>query len=69
MRVGQEKSTNSNRKSKCPLQTCTRFEAIQSKENNQMLGDGDYIMLWINLPAHPAGAMPTGPDGSGMLTA
>lgn len=23
LRIGQEKSTNSNRKSKCPLQTCT----------------------------------------------
>lgn len=49
LRIGQEKSTNSNRKSKCPLQTCTRYEAIQRKEKNQMLDDGDYIILWINL--------------------
>lgn len=34
LRIGQEKSTNSNRKSKCPLQTCTRYEAIQHKEKN-----------------------------------
>lgn len=34
LRIRQEKSTNSNRKSKCPLQTCTRYEAIQSKEKN-----------------------------------
>lgn len=49
LRIGQEKSTNSNRKSKCPLQTCTRYEAIQRKEKNQTLDDGDYIMLWINV--------------------
>jgi len=49
LRIGQEKSSNSNRKSKCPLQTCTRYEAIQRKEKNQTLDDGDYIMLWINL--------------------
>ncbi|KAJ7414689.1 hypothetical protein WISP_82419 [Willisornis vidua] len=49
LRTGQENSTNSNRKSKCPLQTCTRYEAIQHKEKNQMLDNGDYIMLWINL--------------------
>lgn len=45
LRIGQEKSTNSNRKSKCPLQTCTRYEAIQHKEKNQMLDNEDYIML------------------------
>lgn len=49
LRIGQEKSTNSNRKSKCPLQTCTRYKAIQCKKKNQTLDDGDYIMLWINL--------------------
>lgn len=49
LRMGQEKSTNSNRKSKCPLQTCTRYKAIQRKKKNQTLDDGDYIMLWINL--------------------
>lgn len=48
LRIGQEKSTNSNRKSKCPLQTCTRYEAIQHKEKNQMLDNEDYIMLWMN---------------------
>lgn len=45
LRIGQEKSTNSNRKSKCPLQTCTKYEAIQHKEKNQMLDNEDYIML------------------------
>lgn len=69
LRASQENSTNSYRKSKCPLQTSTRYEAIQGKEKNQMLDDRDCIMLWINLRAHPAGAMPTGPDGSGVLTA
>lgn len=69
LRIGQEKSTNSNRKSKCPLQTCTRYEAIQHKEKNQMLDNEDYIMLWMNTWVYPDGAMPTGPDGSGMLTA
>lgn len=48
LRIGQEKSTNSNRKSKCPLQTCTRYEAIQHKEKNQMLDSEDYLMLWMN---------------------
>lgn len=48
LRISQEKSTNSNRKSKCPLQTCTRYESIQHKEKNQMLDNEDYIMLWIN---------------------
>lgn len=48
LRIRQEKSTNSNRKSKCPLQTCTRYEAIQHKKKNQMLDNEDYIMLWMN---------------------
>lgn len=32
VRTSQENSTNSNRKSKCPLQTCTRYEAMQRRE-------------------------------------